>query len=72
MNFTIMDKIKFPLRLNKIVKYIPKERNTFDRRKKQSTVIVSYYDSNNIEYRKALHDKPYKPLEEFIIPDIWK
>ena len=70
IKFTILDKIEYPLRLNKIVKYIPYERNIFDRRKKQSTVIVSYYDNNNVEYRKSYHNKINTLLKDFIIPNI--
>ena len=70
MKFTILDKIEYPLVLNKVIKYIPNERNNFDRRKKQSTVIVSYYDNNDIEYRKAYHNKSYTPIKDFIIPKL--
>ena len=70
MKFTILDKMEYPLKFSKIVKYIPKERNTFDRRKKQSTLILSYYDCNNFEYRKAIHKKPYTPVNDFLISPI--
>ena len=70
MKFTILDKIEYPLVLNKVIKYIPNERNNFDRRKKQSTMIASYYDKNGIEYRKAYHEKPYYPIIDFDIPKI--
>ena len=56
------------LRFAGIVKYIPKEKNNFDRRKKQATIIASYYDDNNQEYRRSYHEKPYTTIDKFIIP----